>query len=111
MSAVQLSPDLTGQSLPLYVISDTDKRGSIVLASALAVAFIGLTLIIRAYIQLSLNEATWLRDDTVTAVATVRAARKLQGHADSTTVGGNRSIDFRVCSRGQRLRPVRYPIR
>jgi hypothetical protein len=61
----------SGEAAPFLVASPTDHSPDIVLVTAIGIALILLTFVIRVYIRFNFS-GPWLADDTVFTLATVR---------------------------------------
>jgi hypothetical protein len=74
MSAPTYSAGSTpsGEATPFLVASRTDYSPDIVLVTAIGIALILLTFVIRVYIRFNFS-GPWLADDTVFTLATVRS--------------------------------------
>jgi hypothetical protein len=62
---------LPGQSPPLMVISSTDKGGVIIIATALGLAFVLVSLLIRAYVRYGFSPGRFAWDDGFILTAAV----------------------------------------
>jgi hypothetical protein len=63
---------LPGQSAPLTVITPTDQRGVVLIATALSLSFTLISLLIRLFIRLEFRQR-FARDDLLVALAAVRS--------------------------------------
>jgi hypothetical protein len=71
MAAAAVPSLLPGQNPPLLVISTTDKGGVIIITTALGLAFVIVSLLIRAYVRYGFSPGRFAWDDGLILAATV----------------------------------------
>jgi hypothetical protein len=71
MAAAAVPSLLPGQSPPLVVISATDKGGVIIITTALGLAFVLVSLLIRAYVRYGFSPGRFAWDDGLILAAAV----------------------------------------
>ena len=76
-AAAALPSLLPGQSSPLVVISTTDQGGVIIITTALGLAFVLVSLLIRAYVRYGFSPGRFAWDDGLILAAAVSFTRPL----------------------------------
>ena len=71
MAAAAAPSLLPGQSPPLVVISPTEKGGVIIITTALGLAFVLVSLLIRAYVRYGFSPGRFAWDDGLILAAAV----------------------------------------
>lgn len=69
---------LPGSSSPPFLITDTDKRGVIVVVSVVLLSFLLVAFLTRIWVRLRVS-GPWSYDDTTLTIATVGAIPKCPG--------------------------------